>query len=370
MATTAPLGWKSAQCPCSWGRDKAVNHLPIIHKPSISRLLTSSVRLHCRLWSTEFQRQTRRSWAHVRNMSLNGWEAKPHSSSVWPWTHHKKTVSAQSRHHLETKYLTRRRRHYNITNSPGPPPGSRHWTFPSEWNYERFRPGIHPPSPLIQLWWSHTDLGPVGTHTSHMKPKGCDSRIKQQQCDQPRCHGQLVVRGPTGWFFCLSLRQSAHFRSSSHTCRTHFPHDLWSGDWSEMLDTQVYRWITRVLMYFIPKHYYCVDKLSPYFVSTTAGRRRVLPRGLLPVGVSAEFRVHTSRTPPESPVRMSPVLRKTRHWTNFGFSYFYTTRNTNTTRNRVRKLLGVLEPVTCSNEVSAKFSVGILTDPIIIGYYI
>lgn len=89
MATTAPLGWKSAQCPCSWGRDNAVNDISIIHKPSTSCLLTSSVRLHCRLWSTEFQRQTRRSWAHVRNMSLNGWEAKPHSSSVWPWTHHK-----------------------------------------------------------------------------------------------------------------------------------------------------------------------------------------------------------------------------------------------------------------------------------------
>lgn len=52
------------------------------------------------------------------------------------------------------------------------------------------------------------------------------------------------------------------------------------------------------------------------------------------MGVSAEFRVHTSRIPPESPVRMSPVLRKTRHWTNFGFSYFCdTTRNEVTTRS-------------------------------------
>lgn len=72
---------------------------------------------------------------------------------------------------------------------------------------------------------------------------------------------------------------------------------------------------------------------------------QVLPRGPFPVGVSAEFRVHTSRTPPESPVRMSPVLRKTRHWTNFGFSYFYNTRN------RVRKLLRLMGPVTCSTEV-------------------
>lgn len=72
---------------------------------------------------------------------------------------------------------------------------------------------------------------------------------------------------------------------------------------------------------------------------------RFLPRGPFPVGVSAEFRVHTSRTPPESPVRMSPVLRKTRHWTNFGFSYFYNTRN------RVRNLLRLMRPVTCSTEV-------------------
>lgn len=49
----------------------------------------------------------------------------------------------------------------------------------------------------------------------------------------------------------------------------------------------------------------------------------VSPRGPLPVGVSAEFLVQTRRTPPESPVRMSPVLRKARHWTNFGFSYFW-----------------------------------------------
>lgn len=34
MATTAPLGWKSAQCPCSWGRDNTVNHISTIHKPS------------------------------------------------------------------------------------------------------------------------------------------------------------------------------------------------------------------------------------------------------------------------------------------------------------------------------------------------
>ena len=51
-------------------------------------ILTSTVRLHWRLWCIEFQRQTSRSWAHVRNMSLDGWDAKPHSSSVWPWTHH------------------------------------------------------------------------------------------------------------------------------------------------------------------------------------------------------------------------------------------------------------------------------------------
>ena len=46
------------------------------------------------------------------------------------------------------------------------------------------------------------------------------------------------------------------------------------------------------------------------------------PRGPFPVGVSAELLVQTSRIPPESPVRMSPVLRKARHWMNFGFSYF------------------------------------------------
>lgn len=56
-----------------------------------------------------------------------------------------------------------------------------------------------------------------------------------------------------------------------------------------------------------------------------------LPLGPFPVGVSAEFLVQTSRTPPESPVRMSPVLRKARHWMNFGFSYFW-----NRTGNRIR----------------------------------
>lgn len=87
-------------------------------------------------------------------------------------------------------------------------------------------------------------------------------------------------------------------------------------------------------------------------MNTAEDRRGVLPRGPFPVGVSAEFRVHTSRTPPESPVRMSPVLRKTRHWTNFGFSYFY-----DTTRNRVRKRLRPLGPASCSTKVSADFSV-------------
>lgn len=36
MATTAPLGWKSAQCPCSWGGDRTVNH-------SVSHSFTRSV---------------------------------------------------------------------------------------------------------------------------------------------------------------------------------------------------------------------------------------------------------------------------------------------------------------------------------------
>lgn len=47
------------------------------------------------------------------------------------------------------------------------------------------------------------------------------------------------------------------------------------------------------------------------------------PLGPFPVVVSLGFLVQTSRTPPESPVRMSPELRKDRHWMNFGFSYFW-----------------------------------------------
>lgn len=38
-----------------------------------------------------------------------------------------------------------------------------------------------------------------------------------------------------------------------------------------------------------------------------------LPLGPFPVGVSAELLVQTRRIPPESPVRMSPLLRKARH---------------------------------------------------------
>lgn len=50
------------------------------------------------------------------------------------------------------------------------------------------------------------------------------------------------------------------------------------------------------------------------------------PLGPFPVVVSLGFLVQTSRTPPESPVRMSPELRKDRHWMNFGFSYFWKKR--------------------------------------------
>lgn len=48
----------------------------------------------------------------------------------------------------------------------------------------------------------------------------------------------------------------------------------------------------------------------------------LLPRGPLAGGLSVELRVQISRMPPESPVRMSPLLRKVKHWMNFGFSYF------------------------------------------------
>lgn len=151
-------------------------------------------------------------------------------------------------------------RHYF---SPEPHPGSRHWTFLSGWNSEMFRPEIHPPSPLTRLWWSRIDLGPIDTHvasqvmwSSYQTAAAC---ISTCMSDPPRCHGQVVDHGPTGWFFCLSLLQSAHFRSSSHTCRRHCPHDLWSADWSETLITQAYRWLTQLFIYFKPKLYYHID---------------------------------------------------------------------------------------------------------------
>lgn len=126
--------------------------------------------------------------------------------------------------------------------------------------------------------------------------------------------------------------------SSQHTSAPHLTHAehtaLMTLDLANDLKCWTHKCIGEVLNLFYP---YCEN--------SAAGTRQVLPRGPFPVGVSAEFRVHTSRTPPESPVRMSPVLRKTRHWTNFGFSYFYNTRN------RVRNLLRLVGPVTCSTEV-------------------
>lgn len=47
--------------------------------------LTSSNLVHSSEWSTEFHRHTCLSCAQVRNRSLNGCEARPHSSSVWPY---------------------------------------------------------------------------------------------------------------------------------------------------------------------------------------------------------------------------------------------------------------------------------------------
>lgn len=158
--------------------------------------------------------------------------------------------------------------------------------------------------------------------------------------------------------------------ASQHTSAPHLTHAEHTSLMTFDLATDLKCWIHKCTGESILYPNFITVLISCLHILWVPQQAAVLPRGLLPVGVSAEFRVHTSRTPPESPVRMSPVLRKTRHWTNFGFSYFYTTRNTNTTRNRVRKLLGVLEPVTCSSEVSAKFLVGMLTDPIIIGYYI
>lgn len=46
------------------------------------------------------------------------------------------------------------------------------------------------------------------------------------------------------------------------------------------------------------------------------------------------------------------MLRKTRHWTNFGFSYFC-----DTTRNEVRQRLGALEALGARTKVSAEFSI-------------
>lgn len=47
-----------------------------------------------------------------------------------------------------------------------------------------------------------------------------------------------------------------------------------------------------------------------------------VPFGPFPGAGSAVLRVHISMIPPESPVRMSPLLRKAKHCTNLGFSYF------------------------------------------------
>lgn len=42
MATTAPLGWKSAQCPCSWGGDRTVIQLSTANKHESSNQLSAS----------------------------------------------------------------------------------------------------------------------------------------------------------------------------------------------------------------------------------------------------------------------------------------------------------------------------------------
>lgn len=52
-------------------------------------------------------------------------------------------------------------------------------------------------------------------------------------------------------------------------------------------------------------------------------KENAIPLSPFPGGGSAVLRVQISRTPPESPVRMSPLLRKARHCTNLGFSYFF-----------------------------------------------
>lgn len=51
-------------------------------------------------------------------------------------------------------------------------------------------------------------------------------------------------------------------------------------------------------------------------------KTRSPPLGPFPGAVSAELLDQTSRSPLESPVRMSPVLRKTKHWINFVLSQF------------------------------------------------
>jgi len=162
-------------------------------------------------------------------MSLDGWEAKPHSSSVWPWTHQNIMLQRPWTHHriniltwleemlyflqfdpkgreikkgpdmepcgtpqvqgAEEETLTlgavvdaewsnssdTGEAHLSSPAltlsmiSPEPPLGSRHWRFLSRWSYGTSRPGTAPLFPQTPLWWFRTDPGPADTH-SHVTP--------------------------------------------------------------------------------------------------------------------------------------------------------------------------------------------------------
>jgi len=61
-----------------------------------------------------------------------------------------------------------------------------------------------------------------------------------------------------------------------------------------------------------------------------------LPFGPFPGAGSAVLRVHISMIPPESPAKMSPLLRKAKHCTNLGFSYFCQRHTNKTNKCEVR----------------------------------
>lgn len=66
--------------------------------------------------------------------------------------------------------------------------------------------------------------------------------------------------------------------------------------------------------------------------------------------------VQISRMPPESPVRMSPLLRKVKHWMNFGFSYFC---NSSRTDGQVSQTDNQTQPVNYSVGQSDRQTAGL-----------